>query len=537
MESEAFRVRRYERFVQSRTSPLAGSSPPVSQTVALKDLPSKYTVFSESARIPLSSSLHNKQLKLGERPTAKYISECQCISIEELSDFLLLTFGILQRKLTITWNSERRRLARHADSTYSRASASGGGLYPIDAYVVSQNCPQLPPGVYHYDVAHNELVRVRIGNFETVTRSALNLPQVDSSDFFVVLAARFWKSLFKYKNLTYQLVMQDAGTSMGSIEVVAYALGWDATILYWFQDALLCSLLGMDIRCEVPLAVLAMKTNPCKIHTSNHYRLANSENERLPFVHAQIHKRPHNCSLPPLLRQIHEEMLLDSVVRPEPPFPLRDELALAKNRSDRAVSGDLISLFCKRETSSGQFRREPPLEAEPLRQILSFMTMGVQYQTDVFGSHTGLSCVRISLILRNVKGVSDGVYSYHPSSSELSLENTRGIPSSLQSIYFLNNQNLDQVSAVLIIVGKLEAALQTFGARGVRLLNAEAGILAQRAYLASTVLSLGCAAALGFDPEQTCAITGIDGVEEIPLLLIFLGHRTSKACAYDFRLV
>jgi SagB-type dehydrogenase family enzyme len=428
-------------------------------------------------------------------------------------------------------------LARHTHGTYARASASGGGLYPVDAYIVSRSCSSLPPGVYHYDVAHHELVRVRMGNFETVTRSALNFPQVDSADLFVVLAARFWKSLFKYKDLTYQLVMQDAGASMGSIEVVAYALGWDATIVYWFQDALLCSLLGMDMGCEVPLAVFAMKKSPCKIHTSNYRRLENSGKKHLTSIHAQIYKQPRDCSLPPLLRQIHEEMLLDSVLRPALPSSLQDELALARSGSGRFVSGDLISMFCERETSWGQFRREPPLEANSLHQILSFMTQGVQYQTDVFGSHTALVCVRISLILRSVKGMADGVYSYRPSSSELSLENTAGIPESLQSIYFLNNHNVDQVPVVLIVVGKLEAALEIFGSRAVRLLNAEAGILAERAYLASTGLSLGCAAVLGFDAQRIRSITAIDGVAEIPLLLIFLGRRTSKARACDFRLI
>jgi SagB-type dehydrogenase family enzyme len=144
--------------------------------------------------------------------------------------------------------------------------------------------------------------------------------------------------------------------------------------------------------------------------------------------------------------------------------------------------------------------------------------------------------VRISLIVRNVEGLAEGVYNYGQSWSGLSLVDAARIPERLQSIYFLNNHNLHQVPVILIVVGKLEAALQTFGARGIRLLNAEAGILAQRAYLSSAELSLGCAAVLGFDAQQIRSIAAIDAAE-IPVLLIFIGRSTSKACAYDFRII
>ena len=67
-------------------------------------------------------------------------------------------------------------------------------------------------------------------------------------------------------------------------------------------------------------------------------------------------------------------------------------------------------------------------------------------------------------------------------------------------------------------------------------MNGEAGILAQRIYLASTAFSLGCGAVLGFDAQLMGQIVGADAKTVMPLLLVFIGHQTEGAVSYDFRL-
>jgi len=61
--------------------------------------------------------------------------------------------------------------------------------------------------------------------------------------------------------------------------------------------------------------------------------------------------------------------------------------------------------------------------------------------------------------------------------------------------------------------------------RGIRLMNAEAGIFADRAYLACAALSLGCGAILGFNAAAIGAALQLDSQQEVPLLLLVVGHR------------
>jgi SagB-type dehydrogenase family enzyme len=202
----------------------------------------------------------------------------------------------------------------------------------------------------------------------------------------------------------------------------------------------------------------------------------------------------------------------------------------------KIVSSDLPSLLMHRETNWGMFRREPALEAEVLERVLEFIAYGVQYKSDLYPCRVALPSLRIALIAQNIKNLEQGVYDYGFADAQLSRRNDWVSAWSLQLIYSLMNQNIDQVSAILVVVGRLDAVLTTLGGRGIRVMNAEAGMAAQRAYLATAALSVGCGAALGFDAHRIGEILDLDKNAEIPLLLIFVGHRCDEAFAYDFAL-
>jgi nitroreductase len=67
-------------------------------------------------------------------------------------------------------------------------------------------------------------------------------------------------------------------------------------------------------------------------------------------------------------------------------------------------------------------------------------------------------------------------------------------------------------------------------------MNAESGMVAQRCYVATAALGLGCGAALGFDATQVNRLLNINCESESAILLIFIGHQVPSAYAYDFRL-
>jgi len=65
-------------------------------------------------------------------------------------------------------------------------------------------------------------------------------------------------------------------------------------------------------------------------------------------------------------------------------------------------------------------------------------------------------------------------------------------------------------------------------------MNAEAGILAQRAYIAASAYSLGCGVLLGFDAHKVSNIVGLDESIESPLLLFLIGQKLSGTTKFDF---
>jgi SagB-type dehydrogenase family enzyme len=89
------------------------------------------------------------------------------------------------------------------------------------------------------------------------------------------------------------------------------------------------------------------------------------------------------------------------------------------------------------------------------------------------------------------------------------------------------------VAAVLVITGRLEALVATYGARGYRMLSVEVGQAAQTTYLSATARGLGVGAVLGIDNLAVDEFLGVDGTDERSMLFILLGHERGGRAGYD----
>jgi SagB-type dehydrogenase family enzyme len=537
MKSDISLVRQYQELISSRKRGYSGPLVPTDHEINWKDAPPKLTSYPEYLRVPLPSELVHQQLEVGVRPSPSP-QNFSSISIGEISDFLLLTSGILRRKLLIDWNHSHNAILGQPNAIYSRGTASGGGLYPIEVYLVPRVDKHLPRGVYHYDVARHSLRRLRVGNFDSVTSRALNYPGTQSVDLFVVLTIRFSKNTFKYHNLGYQLATQDAGALIGSMEQVSFALGWNITIFYWFCDRLFSSLLGLQTNHEAPLLVLAARTDYQEPLTEKEgvSGVTHTPHQVLPLVPVRARGQSNDVSVPEMLLKTHESTLIETIERPQVSSPFERSTKGATLEDRLAISGRLHSILLRRTSSWGRLRRHPPLEISVLKRLLSFTTFGVDYRTDLFDSNTAPPTVRLLIIAQYVRDLPEGVYEYSQLDSDLRPQRIGALNGFTQSLCFGSNYNLEQVAATLVIVGRLEAALSVFGERAIRVINAETGIFAQRAYIASASLALGCGAVAGFDAGRVCELTGIDRTEEIPLLLVFVGNEQAAAESFRFHL-
>ncbi len=129
-----------------------------------------------------------------------------------------------------------------------RTWPSGGGLYPIEAYVVAQRVEGLAPGLYHFNPIAELLERIpsASGVDETLRDGFFWQDFLMDAAAVVVLAAVFHRTTSKYGERGYRLVLLDAGHAGQNLLLVAELLGLPALPVSGYCDDSLGEALGLD---------------------------------------------------------------------------------------------------------------------------------------------------------------------------------------------------------------------------------------------------------------------------------------------------
>lgn len=136
-----------------------------------------------------------------------------------------------------------------------RTSPSAGALHPVEAYVLAWNVEGLAPGVYHYDVAGNELRRLRRGNFRNAAVDAASGQDwIGRAGFLCVMTAVFPRVLWKYQlEDAYRTLFLDAGHLGQTFCLAATSLGLGPFTTAAIQDSKIEKLLRIDGIDEFPV--------------------------------------------------------------------------------------------------------------------------------------------------------------------------------------------------------------------------------------------------------------------------------------------
>lgn len=160
----------------------------------------------------------------------------EAVSREALAQALELTFGIQD------W-VEVPGLGRAAIKT----SPSGGGLHPIEAYVLAQNVQGLKKGFYHYNAARHELEWLRQGvGLATLERSLGSQWWFAKGAFLILMTAVFGRTRWKYDfPRVYRAILLEAGHLCQTFCLAAT----------WLGLAPFCSIALTDTRWEKWLGI------------------------------------------------------------------------------------------------------------------------------------------------------------------------------------------------------------------------------------------------------------------------------------------
>ena len=136
-----------------------------------------------------------------------------------------------------------------------KTSPSAGCLHPIECYVLAWNVADLPAGLYHYDVASDELRRLRSGDLRAAAvRTASGQRWVGRAAFLCVMTAVFERTLWKYQiESAYRVLWLDAGHLAQTFCLLATSRGLGPFTTAAIQDSFVENLIGLDGVKEFPV--------------------------------------------------------------------------------------------------------------------------------------------------------------------------------------------------------------------------------------------------------------------------------------------
>jgi SagB-type dehydrogenase family enzyme len=214
----------------------SGGVPPAIQRVTtqgVKDYrhaPLEYELVRDSAArtVPVEECIRQRRsmAPMGDGP----------LSTKQLAHLLQFSYGV-------TGAARSREGIRQP----LRAAPSGGGLYPIDLYILAERVDGIDRGIYYYHPLRHRLQLVRrsypLDELADHTGYGGRLRQ---AAVIVLYAAAFGRNQWKYRERGYRIVLMDCGHLAQNVLLVATALGMVAHPVTGFVDDYFNDLLGLD---------------------------------------------------------------------------------------------------------------------------------------------------------------------------------------------------------------------------------------------------------------------------------------------------
>lgn len=401
-----------------------------------------------------------------------------------------------------------------------RTTPSAGAIYPFEVIATV-----LGEASYLWDVERGSLVSCGMPLTEAdLAEAGIAAPAGHRLEALLVLVARPWLSMRKYRLRGYAYCHLDVGHTATNLAVYTTALGYTPTVHLRFSRARLSEVLNLDGQCRLPLAVLSYAgSGPAAgSEPSDGSELAVLESPDLQEVLNWESLRglvALDSSLEPL-----DTPAVTALLAELPETPAERVVALPAAVPQPMAAREWRSAILGRRSAKG-FRNEP-LSLAQIGEVLSALRE-VGLPADC--APEGIARLGARVVVRNVEGLA-GVYAYDPHSHALRQIGERAgdpRPACMQ-------QEIAGNSAALVLfhapVGRL---LEEQGYSAFAELLFHASQLGQRLYLAASRLgTLGITCIGGFDDEECAALARLDAGEET-VYVILLGVPSEATIKYD----
>lgn len=147
------------------------------------------------------------------------------MSLEDLATILFYAQGV-SGKLHLDNMPETAALGKN-DEIDVRTAPSGGGLYPIDLYVIPLNIEKLVKGAYLYLPQYHALKEVRVldDGFNPAEMGQFAEIEVEKASFLMVYVYKLLDNSRKYGDSGMAYAFIEAGEISGNIHLICTAMG------------------------------------------------------------------------------------------------------------------------------------------------------------------------------------------------------------------------------------------------------------------------------------------------------------------------
>lgn len=467
--------------------------------------PSPFKIYPGLKPIPLPRAMVQTlapALGVVAAPGAPFAGE-KSPDVARLASLLYYSAGVTKHK------------AYPGGELYFRAAACAGALYPTEVYVVCGDIDGLRAGVYHFNPGDFALRQLRGGDLRGVLARASGEEQsVVSAPVTLVFTSISWRSTWKYRDRAYRYHFWDNGMIAANALAMAAAHELPARLVMGFVEADVNRLMGIDGQRELALSLLALG------HRAEALRDCPAI-EELPDIDVEVIAISPSQVDYPSIREAHSDSSLTArddprhwrkaKVESDLPPAVGEEFPLVPIEE---LPSEAIEDVIQRRASTRRFARKPMPFAE-LSTIIDRATAGIPADF-LLGSAAGLN--DIYAIVNRVEGLPPGAYFCRTADRTMELLKPGDFYE--RAAYLALDQELGGDACVtFFFMADLEAVLRSYGNRGYRAAQMEAGIIGGKMYLASYALKRGATGLTFYDDDVTAFFAPHAGAKSCMLVV------------------
>jgi SagB-type dehydrogenase family enzyme len=400
------------------------------------------------------------------------------LDLERLASLLFFTAGVTKRK---TYEG--------GGVMYFRAAPSTGALYQTEVYVVAASVDGLSPGIYHFSPGDFALRRLRDGDFRGAIAIAAGDDEMASRPATLILSGIYWRNTWKYQARGYRHLFWDSGSMLANLLATATALDLPARVVTGFVDAEANGLLGLDPEKEGALLLVSVGGEGAPAPASP--VIAAVTPSVIPLSSSEVDY--------PMLRDAYANSSLETESEVE---AWRDGMWTAA----APASGSATVPLPAPRPSAGRTLAETIMARGSTREFSGAaigaddLSTALWHATRGWPADVPAALVSLYLTVHAVEGIEPGAYAYHPARHALALVKRGDFRR--ESAFLCLDQPLGGMSsATVFFLADLGAVLETYGNRGYRLANLEAGCIGGRLYLAAYAQRFGATGLTFYDRD------------------------------------